>query len=71
MRGAVFEVVAVEVAGGGGGRGAAVQAAVFAGGHGFARDGLVDDVGGVGALGGGGEAGLSEGEGLDGVVVCR
>ena len=49
----MFELVAVEVAGRGGGRGAvaAVCAAVFASGEGFAGDSLVDDVGGVGALG--------------------
>lgn len=73
MRGAVFELVAIEIAGGGVGRRAvcAVAAAVFAGGDGFARHGLVDYVGGVGALGGGVEVGLREGKGFGGVVVCR
>ena len=75
MAGAVLELVAGEVAGGGGGLGgravgaAAVSAAVFARGDGFARDGLVDDVGGVGALGGVVEGGLGEREGFGGVVV--
>ena len=42
-----------------------------AGGDGFAGGGLVGYVvRGVGALGGGVEAGLGEGEGLGGVVVC-
>ncbi len=75
VRGAVFELVAVEVAdggvGGGGGRAVgAVCAAVFAGGDGFAGDGLVDYVRGVGALGRGVEAGLGEGDRLGGFVVC-
>ena len=49
----MFELVAVEIAGRGRGRGAVatVCAAVFADGEGFAGDGLVDYVGGVGALG--------------------
>lgn len=70
MGGAVFELVAVEVAGGGGG---GVGAAVLgARGDGFAGDGLVGYVRGVGALRGGGvEAGLGEREGFRGVVVCR
>lgn len=71
MRGAVFELVAVEVAGGGGvGRAVgAICATVFARGNGFARDGLVHDVRRVGTLGGIVEGGLGEGEGLGGVVV--
>ena len=73
MRGAVFELVAIEVAGGGvGGRAvSAITAAVFACGDGFARDGLVDYVGRVGALGGGVEVGLGEGKRFGGVAVCR
>ena len=73
MRGTVFELVAIEVAGGGvGGRAVgAVAAAVLACGDGFARDGLVDYVGRVGALGGSVEVGLREGKRFGGVVVCR
>lgn len=72
MGGAVFELVAVEVAGGGGGGGGVGAAVLGAHGDGFAGDGLVGYVWGVGALGGGGvEAGLGEGEGLRGVVVYR
>ncbi len=75
MRGAVFELVAVEVAdrgvGGGGRAVGAVCAAVFAGGDGFAGDGLVDYMRGVGALGRGVKAGLGEGDRLGGFVVCR
>lgn len=67
----MLELVAGEVAGGGVG-GRAVGAAVFARGDGFARDGLVDDVWGVGALllWGGVEAGGLEGERLSRIVVC-
>lgn len=70
MRGAVFELVAVEVAGGGvGGRAVrAVSAAVF---DGLARHGLVDYVRRVVALGRGVEVGLGEGERFGGVVVRR
>lgn len=72
VRGAVFELVAVEVAGRGGGGGGVGAAILGARGDGFAGDGLVGDVRGVGAFGGGGvEACLGEGEGLCGVVVCR
>lgn len=68
----MFELVAVEVAGRGGGGGGVGAAILGARGDGFAGDGLVGDVRGVGAFGGGGvEAGLGEGEGLCGVVVCR
>lgn len=69
----MFELVAIEIAGGGvSGRAVrAVAAAVFACGDGFARHGLVDYVGRVGALGGGVEVGLREGQGFGGVVVCR
>lgn len=72
MRGAVFELVSTEVAGGGvGGRGVgAVGAAVLACGDGFAGDGLVDYMWRVSALGRGVEIGLREGEGFGGVVVC-
>lgn len=71
----MFELVASEVAGGGGdgGDGAAVGAvcaAVFARGDGLAGDGLVDYVWGVGALGGGLEIGLGERERFGGVVFC-
>lgn len=68
----MLEVVAGEVAGGGVG-GRAVGAAGFARGDGFARDGLVDDVWGVGALllrGGVEAGGLGEGERLGRVVIC-
>lgn len=69
----MFELVAIEVAGGSvGGRAvSAVAAAVFACGNGFARDGLVDYVGRVGALGRGVEVGLREWKGFGEVVVCR
>ena len=71
MRGAVFELVSTEVAGGGvGGRGVrAVGAAVLGCGEGFAGPGLVYFMWSVSAWGSGGYFGLRVGEGFGGVVV--